>query len=248
MPIKKRFLIAFAALLSGFPINLRGDAPVRRPNVLMIAVDDLNHWVGYLGRNRQTITPNIDRLAASATSFSHSYCAAPVCNPSRAALMSGLRPDTSGVYGNCRGEWVPETRPLNPETARAVRRADAEMRLRDWGRTAGVAVSILRVPGIYAADRLPIERLKAGTPALAHESDPYTNHIHADDLARIVVATLLRGRAGRAYNASDDSDMRMGEYFDLVAEHFGLPRPPRVAWQEAVSAMPAQLLSFKKRS
>lgn len=155
---------------------------------------------------------------------------------------------TSGVYGNCRGEWVPETRPLHPETARAVRRADAEMRLRDWGRTAGVAVSILRVPGIYAADRLPIERLEAGTPALAHESDPYTNHIHADDLARIVVATLLRGRAGRAYNASDDSDMRMGEYFDLVAGHFGLPRPPRVAWQEAVSAMPAQLLSFMQES
>ena len=155
---------------------------------------------------------------------------------------------TSGVYGNCRGERVPETRPLHPETARAVRRADAEMRLRDWGRTAGVAVSILRVPGIYAADRLPIERLKAGTPALAHESDPYTNHIHADDLARIVVATLLRGRAGRAYNASDDSDMRMGEYFDLVAEHFGLPRPPRVAWQDAVAAMPAQLLSFMQES
>ena len=155
---------------------------------------------------------------------------------------------TSGVYGNCRGEWVPETRPLHPETARAVRRADAEMRLRDWGRTAGVVVSILRVPGIYAADRLPIERLKAGTPALAHESDPYTNHIHADDLARIVVATLLRGRAGRAYNASDDSDMRMGEYFDLVAGHFGLPRPPRVAWQDAVAAMPAQLLSFMQES
>jgi nucleoside-diphosphate-sugar epimerase len=155
---------------------------------------------------------------------------------------------TSGVYGNCRGEWVPETRPLHPETARAVRRADAEMRLRDWGRTAGVAVSILRVPGIYAADRLPIERLKAGTPALAHESDPYTNHIHADDLARIVVATLLRGRAGRAYNASDDSGMRMGEYFDLVAGHFGLPRPPRVAWQDAVAAMPAQLLSFMQES
>jgi arylsulfatase A-like enzyme len=100
MHIQKRFFIAFAALLSGFPTHLRGDNPVRSPNILMIAVDDLNHWVGYLGRNRQTITPNIDRLAASATSFSRSYCAAPVCNPSRAALMSGLRPGTSGVYGN----------------------------------------------------------------------------------------------------------------------------------------------------
>lgn len=155
---------------------------------------------------------------------------------------------TSGVYGNCAGARVPETRPLHPETARAVRRADAERQLRDWGRTAGVAVSILRIPGIYASDRLPIERLKAGTPALEAGADPYTNHIHADDLARIVVATLLRGRAGRAYNASDDSDLRMGEYFDLVAGHFGLPRPPRVCWQDAVAAMPATLLSFMQES
>ena len=155
---------------------------------------------------------------------------------------------TSGVYGNCRGEWVPETRPLHPETARAVRRADAEMRLRDWGRTAGVAVSILRVPGIYAADRLPIERLKAGTPALAHESDPYTNHIHADDLARIVVATLLRGRAGRAYNASDDSGLRMGEYFDLVADATGLPRPPRLPRAELAERLSALTLSFMSES
>ena len=75
------------------------DTP-QRPNVLFIAVDDLNHWVGYLGRNRQTKTPNIDRLAARGVRFTRSYCAAPVCNPSRAALMSGLRPFSSGVYDN----------------------------------------------------------------------------------------------------------------------------------------------------
>jgi arylsulfatase A-like enzyme len=71
-----------------------------KPNVLFIAVDDLNHWVGYLGRNPQSITPNIDRLAARGVRFTRSYCAAPVCNPSRAALLSGLRPSTSGVYDN----------------------------------------------------------------------------------------------------------------------------------------------------
>src|SRR6478736_2391186 len=74
--------------------------PPTKPNVLFIAVDDLNHWVGYLGRNRQTITPNIDKLAARGVAFTRSYCAAPVCNPSRAALMSGLRPSTTGVYDN----------------------------------------------------------------------------------------------------------------------------------------------------
>src|SRR5688572_19800998 len=71
-----------------------------RPNVLFIAVDDLNHWVGYLGRNPQTLTPNIDKLALRGVRFTRSYCAAPVCNPSRAALLSGMRPGTTGVYNN----------------------------------------------------------------------------------------------------------------------------------------------------
>lgn len=155
---------------------------------------------------------------------------------------------TSGVYGDCRGEWVTETRRLRPGNARARRRVDAERQLRAWGKANGVSVVILRVPGIYAADRLPLNRLASGTPALAREEDPYTNHIHADDLARIVIAALTRGGSGRAYNANDDSGMRMGEYFDLVAERFGLPRPPRVSFQEAKSAVPETLLSFMRES
>jgi len=86
------------------------DAPAKKPNVLFIAVDDLNHWVGYLGRNQQTSTPNIDRLAARGLRFTRSYAAAPVCNPSRAALLSGLRPYTTGVYSN-NDDWrtvIPE--------------------------------------------------------------------------------------------------------------------------------------------
>jgi len=155
---------------------------------------------------------------------------------------------TSGVYGDCRGEWVTETRRLLPGNARARRRADAERQLRAWGKANGVSVVILRVPGIYAADRLPLQRLASGTPALAREEDPYTNHIHADDLARIVIAALTRGGAGRAYNANDDSGMKMGEYFDLVAERFGLPLPPRVSFREAQSAIPETLLSFMRES
>lgn len=163
--------------------------------------------------------------------------------PQRLVYMS-----TSGVYGDCAGDLVPETRPRNPESARAVRRVDAEDRLREWGRTTGICVSILRVPGIYADNRLPLDRLRKGTPTLAADADPFTNHIHADDLARIVVAALLRGRSGRTYNASDDSDMRMGEYFDLVADHHGLPRPPRLQWPEAMAAIPESLLSFMRES
>jgi nucleoside-diphosphate-sugar epimerase len=155
---------------------------------------------------------------------------------------------TSGVYGDCGGAVVDETRSVRPGNDRARRRVDAERRLRAWGVEHNVQVSILRVPGIYAEERLPLERLKAGTPALLPEQDPYTNHIHADDLARIVIAALGRGRAGRAYNASDDSWMKMGDYFDLVADEFGLPHPPRISWEAAQRTMPATLLSFMRES
>jgi arylsulfatase A-like enzyme len=92
-----------------------------RPNVLFIAIDDLNHWVGHLGRNRQTLTPNIDRLASGGVSFARAYCTAPACNPSRASLMSGLRPSTSGCYLNGQN-WrggIGEDKLLNSQFARA---------------------------------------------------------------------------------------------------------------------------------
>ena len=155
---------------------------------------------------------------------------------------------TSGVYGDCGGELVMETRPARPQTERARRRADAERQLREWGRRSGVRVAILRVPGIYAADRLPIARLERGTPALEAGEDAYVNHVHADDLARIVVAALHRGGPGRMYNAADDAPIRMGDYFDLVAENFGLPFPPRVTRAEAGRVLPASLLSFMSES
>lgn len=155
---------------------------------------------------------------------------------------------TSGVYGDCGGAVVPETRPAHPQTARAQRRVDAERRLRAWGARSGVRVSILRVPGIYAADRLPLTRLEHGTPALRDEEDSYVNHIHADDLARMVIAALNHASPGRAYNAVDDLPQKMGEYFDLVADRHGLNRPPRIARSEATRVIPENLLSFMSES
>ena len=155
---------------------------------------------------------------------------------------------TSGIYGDCAGAVVPETRPAHPQTARAQRRVDAERRLRAWGVRSGVPVSILRVPGIYAADRLPLERLARGTPALRDEDDSYVNHVHADDLARMVIAALHHASPGRAYNAVDDLPQKMGEYFDLVADRHGLNRPPRIARSEAAHRIPQNLLSFMGES
>ena len=155
---------------------------------------------------------------------------------------------TSGVYGDCAGERVVEERPGRPQTARARRRADAEARLRRFGRRLGVNVSILRAPGIYAADRLPLERLRQVLPLLPDSEDIYTNHIHADDLAGIALAALRRGRPGRAYNATDDSALKMGEYFDLLADRFGLPRAPRLPREEIERRLSPAMLSFMGES
>ena len=155
---------------------------------------------------------------------------------------------TSGVYGDCAGERIDETRAANPTTARAARRVDAERQLRVFGRRHGVVISILRAPGIYAADRLPIARLQKGTQALRDEDDVFTNHIHADDLAMLACAALRYGRANRTYNATDDSEMKMGAYFDLVAERFGLPKAPRLSRSEAVEQMRPLQLSFMSES
>lgn len=154
---------------------------------------------------------------------------------------------TSGVYGDCAGAWIDETRPCAPRTPRARRRVAAELYCRRFAVGGGHA-SILRVPGIYAAERLPLARLQAGTPALRPADDVFTNHIHADDLARATKAALLRGGNGRVYNVCDDSQIRMGDYFDAVADAFALPRPPRISRQEAAAHLTPQLLSFMSES
>ncbi|MBL8497230.1 SDR family NAD(P)-dependent oxidoreductase [Nitrosomonas sp. JL21] len=155
---------------------------------------------------------------------------------------------TSGVYGNCDGALIDETYPVHPENDRALRRLDAEKNIRDWGRRNRVAVSILRVPGIYAADRLPLKRLREGHPALSATDDSYTNHIHADDLARIICAALQFAKPNRIYHTSDDSHLKMGDYFDLVADYFDYPHPPRITREEAKQCISPIMFSFMKES
>jgi nucleoside-diphosphate-sugar epimerase len=170
----------------------------------------------------------------------------------RRALPAALvYASTTGVYGDCAGAKVAEHRPLAPHTPRAQRRVDAERLVRHFGRATGTRTSVLRIPGIYASDRIggtPRERLEKGTPVLEARDDVYTNHIHADDLARAVLAALWRGRPQRVYNASDDSELKMGDYFDLAADLYGLPRPPRVPRSTAQESLPLVLLSFMSES
>jgi nucleoside-diphosphate-sugar epimerase len=158
---------------------------------------------------------------------------------------------TTGVYGDAGGARIDETHRLAPQTERARRRVDAEARVRAWGRARGVAVTILRIPGIYALDReggTPAERLRRGTPVLRPEDDVYTNHVHADDLARACAAALARGPTQRAINVCDDTEMRMGEYFEFAADLMGLPQPPRISRAEAAQQLSPALLSFMSES
>ena len=164
------------------------------------------------------------------------------------ALVYG---STSGVYGDCQGEIAIETRAARARSARARRRIDVEKSIRLFGRAAKVRVSILRIPGIYAPNReggTPRARLLKGTPVLQAQDDVYTNHIHADDLARACLAALWRGWPQRVYNINDDTCLKMGDYFDLAADLYGLPPPPRVTREQANAQLPAMQLSFMGES
>jgi nucleoside-diphosphate-sugar epimerase len=165
-----------------------------------------------------------------------------------ASLVYG---STTGVYGDGQGRWMDESSPANPKTPRAWRRVDAEAAVHWLGRATGVRTTVLRIPGIYAPDRAggtPRERLMRGTPVLRAEDDVFTNHIHADDLARACVLALWRGRPQRNLNVVDDTELKMGDYFDLAADLYGLPRPPRVAREGAGDQLPLVLLSFMSES
>ena len=183
------------------------------------------------------------------------------CDSRTAALNAALRlrtapaslvyGSTSGVYGDCQGRMVSEVTAVNPHTPRAVRRVDAEGRVRHLGRATGIRTSILRIPGIYASDReggTPEVRLRKGTPVLQAVDDVFTNHIHADDLARACLRAMWLGKPQRVYNVNDDTHLKMGDYFDLAADIYGLPHPPRVARSLAQDQLPLMLLSFMSES
>jgi nucleoside-diphosphate-sugar epimerase len=230
-------------------------SPARLPALRSLGVVPL---LGNLDR-----APTLARLAGLASRVL--YLAPPPSegwgDPRLLALLRALRKraapthlvygSTSGVYGDCAGAWVDETRAVNASTARAQRRVAAERQVRFFARSAALSAQILRIPGIYAPDRAggtPRERLARGTPVLRAEDDVFTNHIHSDDLARACLAALWKGRPQRIYNVCDDSRLKMGDYFDLAADLYQLPRPPRVARDAAQSQLPVMLLSFMSES
>ena len=193
------------------------------------------HLLSALSAKHQSARLSVDRVPQSR----------PRMLPRRIVYIS-----TTGVYGNCHGDWIDETRATMPDSARAKRRVDAEHRLQKWGRLHGVAITVLRAPGIYAEDRLPLERLRRQTPVLIASEDVFTNHIHAEDLSTAVIKAMRQRwpKRYRVFNVVDDSQLRMGDYFDQVADAFDMKRPPRISRTEAEQRISPMLLSFMRES
>ncbi len=145
----------------------------------------------------------------------------------KANKLKGIYVSTTGVYGNANGELIDETFTCKPKNKRSIRRLKAEIELRK-----NLNFHILRVPGIYADDRLPIDRIRSSRPILNDEEDIYTNHIHAHDLARITFIALFLGKTCRTTNVVDDSNLKMGEYFKLISKKFNLDVPPKISLLE----------------
>ena len=171
-----------------------------------------------------------------------------------AAIAAGEEPEklvylsTSGVYGDCAGEAISEEQKPNPQTSRGKRRLHGERQFAAWGRARGVAVVVLRVAAIYALDRLPVSQLKSGQPVLCEEEALPSNRIHADDLSRICLAALDRGKDGDIFNVSDGSSGTMTGYFNAAADRLGLPRPAQVTMEQARRVMTPLMISYFSES
>lgn len=155
---------------------------------------------------------------------------------------------TTGVYGDCDGAWVDESRPPNPQVDRARRRLDAEQQLQAWRAAGHGEVVILRVAGIYGPGKLPLARLQKQIPMVAEKDAPWTNRIHIDDLVQVCEAAMVRGRDGEVYNVSDGTPGNMRDYFDRVADLHGLPRPPVIGLDDAGGQLSAGMLSYLSES
>lgn len=215
-----------------------GVRPVRRD----LAIDDLTD-LPFAGADVFHLAPPPPRGREDLHTRRLIAAFGPTAHPRRVVYIS-----TTGVYGDCRGGWVDETRPVRPEADRSRRRWDAEQSLRAWSRSSGGELVVLRVAGIYGPGRLPLERLAAGTPMVRPEEAPYTNRIHVDDLVTACLAAMDRGRDGAVYNACDDTPSTMTAYFIAVADAARLPRPPLITKGEAAERLSEGMRSYLAES
>jgi nucleoside-diphosphate-sugar epimerase len=155
---------------------------------------------------------------------------------------------TTGVYGDAGGELVDESTPVMPLTDRARRRVSAEEMTRVWCHERRVRRVVLRVPGIYGPDRLPLQRLRQSEPVVRPEDAGISNRIHVDDLVTACEAAIDNKEARGVYNVTDGNAISSPAFMDMVADIAGLPRPPRVPMEEAQLTFSPERLSFLNES
>lgn len=155
---------------------------------------------------------------------------------------------TTGVYGDCKGEWIDETTPLNPTADRAYRRSDAEAQAQQFCQRHDIPLVILRVAGIYGPGKIPLARIKSGQPIVNKEDSPFTNRIHTYDLVTICEKALLSANITGIYNVVDGSPGTMYDYFTGVATAMNLPVPPAISLEEAQHQLSEGMLSYMAES
>jgi len=163
--------------------------------------------------------------------------------PNRIVLIN-----TTGVYGDCQGDWVTETRPRRPQTGRATRRVDAEDFARSWCDFHAVTLVVLRVPGIYGLGKLPLDRIKNARPVLTPELCPWSNRVHVEDLITACMSAARVKAPAPAYNISDGHPSTMTDFFFRVADAAGLRRPPILTAQEASEQLSKEMQSYLAES
>jgi nucleoside-diphosphate-sugar epimerase len=155
---------------------------------------------------------------------------------------------TTGVYGDTAGAVVDESSPVQPRTDRARRRVSAEEMTRVWCNERRVRRVVLRVPGIYGPDRLPLERLKHFEPVVRERESGINNRIHVDDLVEACVRAIANPEARGVYNVTDGRPLSSTAFIDLVAKVARLPSPPQVSMEEAQLTFSPERLSFLNES
>ena len=163
--------------------------------------------------------------------------------PKKVVLIS-----TTGVYGDCSGEWVDENSNVNPQTDRAKRRLDSETVWRQWGVMNSVPVVVLRVPGIYSFSRLPRKRLLDRTPVVNPAECGFTNRIHANDLADVCIKAMELGVADEVFNVTDGTPGKISEYLQAAACALGMDALPQITLSEAQTVLSPGMLSYLNES
>lgn len=155
---------------------------------------------------------------------------------------------TTGVYGDCQGHWIDENAPIQPHNARAKRRVDAEQQCQSFCQQSQLPLVILRVPGIYGPGKLPLARLRSAKPIVRKEDSPYSNRIHAEDLATICISALLSERITGVFNCTDGHPTTMYDYLVSVAAHAGIPLPATIPLSLAMQTLSPQMISYLTES